>query len=100
MTYGWLVGEVVHRSPANCPARSSPTPCGPLGLHTWLGLPAAESDTVAWDLAPPPTRPFVDPVAERGITMGGAFAFPADADGLVSFNDDAIRAAVSPVRAR
>ena len=69
----------------------------PLGLHTWLGLPAAESDTVAWGLAPPPDAdPFVDPVAERGITMGGAFAFPADVDGLVSFNDDAIRAAGVP----
>ncbi|MGC5286314.1 serine hydrolase domain-containing protein [Micromonospora sp. DT231] len=98
MTYGWLVGEVIHRITGQLPgAFFADTVAGPLGLHTWLGLPAAESDTVAWGLAPPPDPdPFVDPVAERGITMGGAFAFPADADGLVSFNDDAIRAAGVP----
>ncbi|WP_328650183.1 beta-lactamase family protein [Micromonospora sp. NBC_00330] len=98
MTYGWLVGEVIHRITGQLPgAFFADTVAGPLGLHTWLGLPAAESDTVAWGLAPPPDAdPFVDPVAERGITMGGAFAFPADVDGLVSFNDDAIRAAGVP----
>ncbi|RAO36560.1 Esterase EstB [Micromonospora noduli] len=98
MTYGWLVGEVIHRITGQLPgAFFADTVAGSLGLHTWLGLPAAESDTVAWGLAPPPDPdPFVDPVAERGITMGGAFAFPADADGLVSFNDDAIRAAGVP----
>ncbi|RQX03249.1 serine hydrolase domain-containing protein [Micromonospora inaquosa] len=98
MTYGWLIGEVIHRITGQLPgAFFADTVAGPLGLHTWLGLPAAESDTVAWGLAPPPDPdPFEDPVAERGITMGGAFAFPADADGLVSFNDDAIRAAGVP----
>ncbi|MEU8008695.1 serine hydrolase domain-containing protein [Micromonospora parva] len=98
MTYGWLVGEVIHRITGQLPgAFFADTLAGPLGLRTWLGLPAAESDTVAWNLAPPPDPdPFEDPVAERGITMGGAFAFPADADGLVSFNDDAIRAAGVP----
>ncbi|MGW5560881.1 serine hydrolase domain-containing protein [Micromonospora sp. NPDC003944] len=98
MTYGWLVGEVIHRVTGQFPgAFFADTVADPLGLRTWLGLPAAESDSVAWDLAPPPDPdPFVDPVAERGITMGGAFAFPADADGLVSFNDDAIRAAGVP----
>ncbi|WP_327032096.1 serine hydrolase domain-containing protein [Micromonospora ureilytica] len=98
MTYGWLVGEVIHRVTGQLPgAFFADTVAGPLDLRTWLGLPAAESDTVAWGLAPPPDPdPFEDPVAERGITMGGAFAFPADADGLVSFNDDAIRAAGVP----
>ncbi|MEH0930161.1 serine hydrolase domain-containing protein [Micromonospora sp. CPCC 205558] len=98
MTYGWLVGEVIHRITGQLPgAFFADTLAEPLGLRTWLGLPAAESDTVAWGLAPPPDPdPFEDPVAERGITMGGAFAFPADADGLVSFNDDAIRAAGVP----
>ncbi|RZT77304.1 CubicO group peptidase (beta-lactamase class C family) [Micromonospora violae] len=98
MTYGWLVGEVIHRITGQLPgAFFADTLAGPLGLRTWLGLPAGERDTVAWGLAPPPDPdPFEDPVAERGITMGGAFAFPADADGLVSFNDDAIRAAGVP----
>ncbi|GAB4101566.1 serine hydrolase domain-containing protein [Micromonospora taraxaci] len=98
MTYGWLVGEVIRRITGQLPgAYFSEVVAEPLGLRTWLGLPAAESDTVAWGLAPPPDAdPFVDPVAERGITMGGAFAFPADDDGLVSFNDPAIRAAGVP----
>ncbi|MEU4552488.1 serine hydrolase domain-containing protein [Micromonospora violae] len=98
MTYGWLVGEVIHRITGQLPgAFFADTLAGPLGLRTWLGLPAGERDTVAWGLAPPPDPdPFEDPVAERGITMGGAFAFPADPDGLVSFNDDAIRAAGVP----
>ncbi|MET7864628.1 serine hydrolase domain-containing protein [Micromonospora taraxaci] len=98
MTYGWLVGEVIRRITGQLPgAYFSEVVAEPLGLRTWLGLPAAESGTVAWGLAPPPDAdPFVDPVAERGITMGGAFAFPADDDGLVSFNDPAIRAAGVP----
>ncbi|WP_433538481.1 serine hydrolase domain-containing protein [Micromonospora sp. CA-249363] len=98
MTYGWLVGEVIHRVTGQLPgAYFRDTLARPLGLRTWLGLPAAERDSVAWDLAPPPDAdPFVDPVAERGITMGGAFAFPADGDGLVSFNDPAIQAAGVP----
>lgn len=98
MTYGWLVGEVIHRVTGQLPgAYLRDTLARPLGLRTWLGLPAVERDSVAWDLAPPPDAdPFVDPVAERGITMGGAFAFPADGDGLVSFNDPAIQAAGVP----
>ncbi|GAA2185687.1 serine hydrolase domain-containing protein [Micromonospora lupini] len=98
MTYGWLVGEVIHRVTGQLPgAYFHDTVARPLGLRTWLGLPASERDTVAWDLAPLSNAdPFVEPVAERGITMGGAFAFPADADGLVSFNDPAIQAAGIP----
>ncbi|MFD6567871.1 serine hydrolase domain-containing protein [Micromonospora profundi] len=98
MTYGWLVGEVIHRVTGQLPgAFFRDALAEPLALRTWLGLPASEQDTVAWNLAPPPEAdPFVDPVAERGITMGGAFAFPADADGLVSFNDPAIQAAGIP----
>ncbi|MGC4879819.1 serine hydrolase domain-containing protein [Micromonospora sp. DT43] len=98
MTYGWLVGEVIHRVTGQLPgAYFNDTLARPLELRTWLGLPASERDTVAWELAPlSDADPFVDPVAERGITMGGAFAFPADADGLVSFNDPAIQAAGIP----
>ncbi|MET8280693.1 serine hydrolase domain-containing protein [Micromonospora sp. NPDC005174] len=98
MTYGWLVGEVIRRVTGQLPgAYLRDSVAGPLGLRTWLGLPAAERDSVAWDLASPPDAdPFVDAVAERGITMGGAYAFPADADGLVSFNDPVIQAAGIP----
>jgi CubicO group peptidase (beta-lactamase class C family) len=44
MTYGWLVGEVIHRVTGQLPgAYFRDTVAGPLGLRTWLGLPAAAS---------------------------------------------------------
>ncbi|WBB75938.1 serine hydrolase [Micromonospora sp. WMMD1128] len=98
MTYGWLIGEVIRRITGELPGAWFARTIGePLGLRTWIGLPAAERDTVAWMLAPVgDPGPAGDPVAERGITMGGAFAFPADDTGLVSFNDPAIQAAQVP----
>lgn len=98
ITYGWLIGEVIRRITGELPgaffARSL---AEPLGLRTWIGLPATERDAVAWMLAPiGDLGPESDPVADRGITMGGAFAFPADENGLVSFNDPAIQAAQIP----
>ncbi|WFE25281.1 serine hydrolase [Solwaraspora sp. WMMD791] len=98
LTYGWLVGELIRRV-TGLPAGEyfRRTLAGPLGLRTWIGLPAAERDAVAWTLAPPGGPvPFPDQVSERSLTMGGAFDFPADADGLVSFNDPAIQAAGIP----
>lgn len=98
LTYGWLVGEVIRRV-SGVPAGEyfRRTLADPLGLRTWIGLPERERDTVAWTLAPPdaPTT-YPDLVVERSLTMGGAFDFPADADGLVSFNDPAIQAAGIP----
>ncbi|MFC3505478.1 serine hydrolase domain-containing protein [Micromonospora krabiensis] len=98
MTYGWLVGEIIHRITGQLPGRFfADALARPLGLRTWIGLPVAERDTVAWTLAPPASATAdLDPVAERGLTMGGAFAFPADEDGLVSFNDSGIQAAGIP----
>ncbi|MBY8875014.1 beta-lactamase family protein [Micromonospora sp. PLK6-60] len=95
ITYGWLIGEVIRRITGELPGAYFARTLGePLGLRTWLGLPAAERDAVAWMLAPiGDPGPAAHPVAERGITMGGAFAFPADENGLVSFNDPAIQAA-------
>ncbi|WDZ83604.1 serine hydrolase domain-containing protein [Micromonospora cathayae] len=101
MTYGWLVGEVLRRITGRMPGvLVQDTLGGPLGLRTWLGLPAAERDTVAWMVAAPaeagpPGEPMPDWV-ERAATMGGAHAFPADDTGLVSFNDPAIQAAGLP----
>jgi CubicO group peptidase (beta-lactamase class C family) len=98
LTYGWLVGEVIRRVtgvPAGEYLRR--TLAEPLGLRTWIGLPQHERGSVAWTLAPPgPPMAFPDQVSERSLTMGGAFDFPADADGLVSFNDPAIQAAGIP----
>ncbi|MFG1677511.1 serine hydrolase domain-containing protein [Micromonospora sp. NPDC049282] len=98
MTYGWLVGEVIRRITGELPGAWFARTIGePLGLRTWIGLPPAERDAVAWMLAPTGVPgPADHPVAERGITMGGAFAFPADDTGLVSFNDPAIQAAQVP----
>ncbi|MEG3635090.1 serine hydrolase domain-containing protein [Micromonospora palythoicola] len=98
ITYGWLIGEVIRRITGEMPGAYFSRVLGePLGLRTWIGLPAAERDAVAWMLAPiGEPVPAGDPVAERGITMGGAFAFPADENGLVSFNDPAIQAAQIP----
>ncbi|MEV0155472.1 serine hydrolase domain-containing protein [Micromonospora sp. NPDC050686] len=98
ITYGWLIGEVIRRITGELPGAYFARTLGePLGLRTWVGLPAAERDAVAWMLAPiGDPGPASHPVAERGITMGGAFAFPADENGLVSFNDPAIQAAQIP----
>lgn len=98
LTYGWLVGEVIRRITGRMPGVFlRETLGGPLGLRTWLGLPAEERDAVAWTLAAPaePGEP-MHPVLERAVTMGGAFPFPADEDGLVSFNDPEILAAGLP----
>lgn len=98
MTYGWLVGEVIRRVTGQLPgAFFRAALAEPLGLRTWIGLPEAERPAVAWMLAPPAgALPALDPVAERGLTMNGAYAFPADDDGLVSFNDPVIQAAGIP----
>lgn len=98
LTYGWLVGEVIHRVTGVLPGEFFRAAIGdPLGLRTWIGLPRQEQATVAWTLAPPgEPMSFPDQVSERSLTMGGAFDFPADSDGLVSFNDPAIQAAGIP----
>ncbi len=99
MTYGWLAGEVIRRITGSTPGELlRDTLAAPLGLRTWLGLPAAELASVAWTLAAPPddqAEP-VDPVVERAGTMGGAYPFPADPDGLVSFNDPRIQTGEIP----
>ena len=107
MTYGWILGEVIRRM----------TGCSPglyfrgaiadrLGLRTWIGLPDGEQGSVAWMEPPLPDQDsdaamdnariaLGSPVVQRSLTMGGAFAFPAE-DGFVTFNDPAIQAAEIP----
>src|SRR5262249_48450164 len=99
MTYGWLVGEIVRRITGATPGKFfRDAVAGPLGLRTWIGVPAAELDSVAWMQAPPPEEgeAAVDPVEERAATMGGAYPFPADSSGMVSFNDRRIQAGEIP----
>jgi CubicO group peptidase (beta-lactamase class C family) len=106
ITFGWLIGEVIRRiSGGSVGVFVRRRLAEPLRLRLWIGLPPAERDGVAWLLAPlPDTDPeagranadaLEDPVVERGLTMGGAFAFPADGD-HVSFNDPDIQAAEIP----
>ncbi|MEU6020014.1 serine hydrolase domain-containing protein [Micromonospora sp. NPDC047134] len=97
ITFGWLIGEVIRRITGELPGTwFARYLAEPLGLRTWIGLPATERDTVAWMLAPPGDFAAPDPVSDRAATMGGAFPFPADPEGWVSFNDPAIQAAQIP----
>jgi CubicO group peptidase (beta-lactamase class C family) len=102
MTYGWIVGEVIRRISGETPGRYFRQALGePLGVQTWIGLPPGEHDRVAWMEAPLPDEDSDEaresarlakdnPLVDRSLTMGGAFAFPAEDDN-VTFNDPAIR---------
>lgn len=107
MTHGWLIGEVIRRITGLTPgAFFHREVAEPLHLRTWIGIPPSVRASVAW-MEPP--LPDVDteaarenariaagnPIVERSVTMGGAFAFPAQ-DGLVTFNDRRIQEAEIP----
>jgi len=106
-TYGWIVGEIIRRVTGMLPGEYFRHAIGDrLGLRTWIGLPATEGSSVAW-MEPPlpdedsePARQAAwvretNPVVDRSLTMGGAFAFPAE-DGYVTFNSPEIQAAQVP----
>jgi CubicO group peptidase (beta-lactamase class C family) len=107
LTYGWLVGEVIRRVSGLTPGRYLREAIADrLKLRTWIGLPEASHATVAWMEPPLPDEDSdaarasarlarEDPVIARSVSMGGAFAFPAD-DSYVTFNDPAIQAAEIP----
>jgi CubicO group peptidase (beta-lactamase class C family) len=107
LTFGWLVGEVIRRVTGLTPgAYFRQTVAESLGLRTWIGLPDAARGAVAWMEPPLPDDDSdaarasarladEDPVIARSVSMGGAFAFPADG-GYVTFNDPAIQAAEVP----
>jgi CubicO group peptidase (beta-lactamase class C family) len=101
LTFGWLVGEVIRRVSGETPGTFFRRELGaPLGLRTWIGLPGAARASVAWmecqDVAGARAAVHTDPVLERAYTLGGAFDFPVDEDGLVTFNDPRIQAAEIP----
>ena len=55
LTYGWLVGEIVRRiSGESIGAFFAREFAAPLGLRTWIGLPASEESRVAALAAPTP----------------------------------------------
>jgi CubicO group peptidase (beta-lactamase class C family) len=106
VTIGWLVGEVVRRISGLTPGTYFRHALGdPLGLNTWIGLPASAREQVAFMEPPLPdddsefAKEFARlgsvPSIERTATLGGAFAFPA-ANGYVTFNTPAIQAAEIP----
>jgi CubicO group peptidase (beta-lactamase class C family) len=107
MTYGWIVGEVIRRITGLTPGRFLRATVGDaLGLRTWIGLPPAARSTVAWMEAPLPDEdsPAAIEAARlardnvtvtRSLSMGNAYAFPAD-NGMVTFNDPAIQRAEIP----
>jgi CubicO group peptidase (beta-lactamase class C family) len=107
LTYGWLVGEVIRRVSGLTPGRYFREAIADrLELSTWIGLPEAARATVAWMEPPLPDEDSdaarasarlarEDLVIARSVSMGGAFAFPAD-DAYVTFNDPAIQAAEIP----
>ncbi len=106
-TFGWLVGEVLRRvSGQGVGAFVRRRLAEPLGLRLWIGLPADRRDEIAYLLPPlPDTDPetasaigeaLASPAAQRSFTMSGAFAFPHDERGYVTFNDADIQVAELP----
>jgi CubicO group peptidase (beta-lactamase class C family) len=105
-TIGWLLGEVVRRITGLSAGAFFRRSLGdPLGLDTWIGLPASARDLVAWMEPPLPdedsemARGFAALAGERhlvrAMSLGSAFAFPS-ADGTVTFNDPRIQASEIP----
>jgi CubicO group peptidase (beta-lactamase class C family) len=106
MTYGWIVGEVIHRVTGLSPGTWFRQVLGdPLDLDTWIGVPPSARSKVAFMEAPLPDDGSGIAVnlaslvsarhIERTLTMGGAYLFPAD-DGYVTFNAPDIQAAEVP----
>ena len=105
-TIGWLLGEVVRRITGLSPGTYFRTALGdPLGLDTWIGIPESERGHMAWMEPPLPdddsefakgfARLANEPHLVRAMSLGKAFAFPAD-DGQVTFNNPVIQAAEIP----
>lgn len=107
LTYGWLVGEVIRRvtglSPGSYLRKAI---ADSLDLRAWIGLPASARESVAWMEAPLPDEDSdaareaarlaaTNDCVQRSVSLGKAFAFPADGD-YVTFNDPAIQSAEIP----
>ena len=105
VTYGWLAGEVVRRAdPAHRGLGRffADEVAGPLGLDTWIGLPAEHEPRVVPLIPPePPGDPAVAALMAaamgphtrggRALSMSGAFT-PAPGEGS-PFNTRAVHAA-------
>jgi CubicO group peptidase (beta-lactamase class C family) len=97
-TYGWILGEVIRRVTGLKPGQFFASVLGePMGLRTWIGLPAEARPSLAWMEVPLPDEDSdaaqeasmlaaAEPTVARSLSMGGAFGFPVEA-GVVSFND-------------
>jgi len=88
ITYGWLAGELVRRSDPQHRSLGrffADEVAGPLGLDTWIGLPASEELRVArlFGSAPPSDPALIEQLLAtmgpatlggRALSMSGAFA--------------------------
>lgn len=96
-TFGWLAGELIRRVTGQRPgARLATTLAGPLGLRTWLGLPADRFGDLARLTGAPPVpagagapAPPPSPLLVRSVTLGGAIVFP-DLDHPHGYNSRAL----------
>ena len=105
-TIGWLLGETIRRITGLSAGSYFRRALGdPLGLNTWIGLPASERAPGRLDGAAAARRGQRDGAWVRGLggerhlvramSLGKAFAFPA-ANGSVTFNDPRIQASEIP----
>ncbi len=104
-TYGWLVGEVIRRVSGFTPgAFVRERLAGPLGLRTWIGVPAEVLPEIAPLRHPlPPADPelerrdalAVPAIADRVGSLNGSLPLPGDPDRM-TYNDPAVLMAEVP----
>jgi CubicO group peptidase (beta-lactamase class C family) len=103
VTYGWLAGEIVRRTDPQHRGLGrffAEEVAAPLGLDTWIGLPAAQEPRVAplFPSAPPPPEiaalmaQMMGPGSRggRALSLSGAMT---PADGRLVWNEPALHAA-------
>lgn len=105
ITYGWLVGEVIRRvSGLTLGAFVRERLAGPLGLRTWIGVPADVIPEVAplgYPLPSPDPEAealealAVPAIADRIGSVNGALPLPGEPDAM-TYNDPAVLAAEVP----
>jgi CubicO group peptidase (beta-lactamase class C family) len=105
ITYGWLVGEVIRRVSGLTPGGFvRERLAGPLGLRTWIGVPAEVLPEIAPLRAPLPPADAeaaalealaVPAIADRIASVNGALPLPGEPDAM-TYNDPAVLAAEVP----
>ena len=111
LTYGWLVGELVRRIDGRGVGTFlAEEVAGPLGAQTWIGLPESEQARVSrLEPAPPPEDPellaimreLLGPgtLANRALSMDGAFGMPGVGDEMAWNRPDVHRSEIPAANA-